>query len=80
MRSEVVANIIGGVAVALLTTIATILFRTFRLFRRFMAEHIWLITTTLWTRDKVIRVMHHMNLPIEDVPPADLPRRLLWRI
>ena len=70
--NSVIANIIGGVAVVLLGGIVSILWRGYRRFNRFMAEHVWLITTTLWNRDKVLNIMDHLNMPVRDEPPSDL--------
>lgn len=80
MTTQIFGNIIGGIAVVLLTAIAGMCYRVFRKINRFMLEHVWLLTTTLWTRDKVILMMHHMNISIDDIPPANLPGRKLWQI
>jgi hypothetical protein len=72
---QIVSSVISGAAVLLLAGITRGLLGTRRDFRRFMAEHTWLLATTLWTRDKVIQIMEQMNMPLDDgVPPGDLPR------
>lgn len=71
---EVVSSIISGVAVLLLGAIARGLIGVRKDFRRFMAEHMWLIATTLWTRDKVLRIMRDLGMPADLPPPDDLPR------
>lgn len=70
---EVLSSIISGVAVLLLAWIARAISGITKDFRRFMAEHAWLIATTLWTRDKVIRIMEVMGMPWEGNPPTDPP-------
>ena len=71
--AEVISSVISGVAVLLLAGIARGLVGVRNDFRRFMAEHVWLITTTLWTRDKVLRIMQELGLPVDRPPPGDLP-------
>jgi hypothetical protein len=70
---QVISSVISGVAVLLLAGITRSLFGVRADFRRFMLEHTWLIATTLWTRDKVIKVMQQMDLDPGPPPPADLP-------
>ena len=43
-------------------------------FRRFMQEHLWLLATTMWTRDKVLIIMKRLDLPVDNPPPNDLPK------
>ena len=69
---QIISNSIGGVAVLLLAAIGHGLLGIRRDFRRFMAEHTWLLATTLWTRDKVVKIMEHLGMPIGDDPPDDL--------
>lgn len=71
---EIVSSVIGAIACGLLTWIARRLARIGIEFHRFMAEHVWLIATTLWNRDKVIRIMDQLGMPVNDVPP-DQPGR-----
>lgn len=40
-----------------------------------MAEHVWLIATTLWTRDKITVIMGELGLTIGNPPPDDLKGR-----
>lgn len=70
--AQLLNTIIGGVAVLLLAGIGRAMLGIRNDFRRFMAEHMWLITTTLWTRDKVLVIMRKLDLPIEQPPPSDL--------
>jgi hypothetical protein len=70
--SEIVSSIIGAVAVALLSFILSTLRRLFNKFDRFMAEHMWLIATTLWTRDKVMEMMQSLGMPMTSDPPANM--------
>lgn len=70
---EIISSVISGVAVLLLAGIARGLLGVRADFRRFMAEHVWLIATTLWTRDKVVRIMHDLGMPADQPPPNDLP-------
>jgi hypothetical protein len=72
---QIVSSIISGAAVLLLAGIARGLLGTRRDFRRFMAEHTWLLATTLWTRDKVIQIMERMDMPLDTdgMPPSELP-------
>jgi hypothetical protein len=72
---EVLSAIISGVAVLLLAWIARSVHEFSRDLRRFMAEHAWLIATTLWTRDKVLKIMETMGMPLDGDPPDDLPQR-----
>lgn len=73
VTNQIFANVIGGVATVLLGGIATLLWRGYRKLNRFMAEHLWLIATTMWTRDKVMVMMHQMGMPIDNPPPT-LPK------
>lgn len=66
-------NILGGVAVLLLAFIGKALIGVRRDFHKFMAEHTWLLATTLWTRDKVMVIMARLDMPMTDSPPHDLP-------
>lgn len=70
---EILSSIISGVAVLLLAGIAQAMRGVRKDFRRFMAEHAWLLATTLWTRDKVLRIMERLDMPIDSQPPGDLP-------
>jgi hypothetical protein len=75
---ETISAVISSAAVLLMTAIARALIGIRHDLSRYMAEHMWLLATTLWTRDKVQRIMRSMDMAIEDPPPADLPpRRLL---
>lgn len=71
---EIISSVISGLAVLLLAGIARGLLGVRADFRRFMAEHVWLISTTLWTRDKVVRIMQELKLPMDQPPPSDLPK------
>lgn len=75
MTVQIANSIIGGVAVLLLAAIGKGLLGVRKDFRRFMYEHAWLLATTLWTRDKVIRIMEEMGMPILELPPIDLPEK-----
>lgn len=70
---QVVNTVIGGTAVVLLAAIGKGLLGMRKDFRRFMAEHTWLIATTLWTRDKVQQIMTKLDMPMIDNPPDNLP-------
>lgn len=69
---EIVSSIISGVAVLLLAGIARTIRHVTKDFKRFMAEHMWLIATTMWTRDKVIRIMSDLGMPLDNPPPDTL--------
>ena len=71
---EIISSVIGAIAVGLLTFIARAIKNIGGDFRRFMQEHMWLLATTLWTRDKVVRIMTELNLPMDQPPPNDLPK------
>lgn len=73
MNAQTVSAIISGASVVILTAIGRMLLGMRKDFRRFMAEHAWLIATTLWTRDKVVRIMDQMQMPMDTPPPNDLP-------
>lgn len=74
MRStELINTIIGGVAVLILAAIGRGLIGIRHDIRRFLAEHSWLLATSLWTRDKVIQIMVKLDMPLPDRPPDDLP-------
>lgn len=80
---EIISSIISGLAVLILSAIFRMLWKVGKRiieltkhFDRFMAEHVWLISTTLWTRDKVIRIMDRMDMPMDTPPPSDLPEGL----
>ena len=70
---EIISSVISGVAVLLLAGIARGLIGVRKDFRRFMTEHLWLLATTLWTRDKVLQIMHKLDLDSGPPPPGDLP-------
>ncbi len=71
---EVMSSVISGVSVLLLAWIARSIIGVRKDARRYLAEHTWLLATTLWTRDKVLQIMDHMDMPVNGEPPADLPR------
>lgn len=71
---QILSSIISGVAVILLARIASGVRGVRRDFHRFMAEHLWLLATTMWTRDKVIRIMAELGMPADNPPPNDLPK------
>jgi hypothetical protein len=71
---EIISSLISGTAVIILAAIGRGLLGVRKDFRRFMAEHVWLIATTLWTRDKVTLIMRKLEIPMEGMPPSDLPR------
>lgn len=71
---EIISSVISGVSVLLLAGIARGLLGVRKDFRRFMTEHLWLLATTLWTRDKVMLIMRELKLPADQPPPDDLPR------
>jgi hypothetical protein len=72
---EIVNSLTGGLAVIILAAIGRAILGLRGDFHRFMAEHIWLISTTLWTRDKVMKIMEALNIPMDNPPPNDLPTR-----
>lgn len=72
---EILSSVISGVSVLLLAAIARGMLGMRREFHRFMAEHSWLLATTLWNRDKVIKIMNHLGMPVDGEPPAKLPDR-----
>jgi hypothetical protein len=74
--AEIVNSVVSGIAVLLLASIARAMVGVRKDFRRFMAEHAWLLATSLWTRDKVLKVMQHLGMPVDEPPPNELPRRL----
>ena len=71
---QIVSSVIGAVAVALLAAIGRGLVGIRKDVRRFMQEHLWLLATTLWTRDKVVLIMKRLDMPVQDPPPNDLPK------
>lgn len=74
MTAEILSSVIGAIAVFLLGVIARSVHSATREFRRFMQEHLWLLATSLWTRDKVILIMKQLSMPIDNPPPDDLPK------
>jgi len=72
--SEILGNVLAAIAVAMLGFICHVIIRAYRKFDRFMLEHVWLIATTLWTRQKVIEVMAALGIDYPDPPPADLKK------
>lgn len=72
MTSSVISGILSGLSVIILAAIGRSVIRLDRSFRRFMAEHLWLLATSLWTRDKVILIMERLNMPIDHPPPNNL--------
>lgn len=72
---EILSSVISGLVVLLLAAIARGMLGVRNDFRRFMAEHAWLLATTLWNRDKVIRIMKQLGMPVDGEPPSNLPGR-----
>lgn len=72
---EVITSVISGSAVLLLAALTRGLFGIRKDFRKFMAEHVWLIATTLWTRDKITVIMRELGMPVGNPPPDDLKGR-----
>ena len=72
---EIISSLISGVLVLLVAWIARRLSKIGGDFHRFMAEHLWLLSTTLWTRDKVVKIMARLDMPMDNPPPNDLPER-----
>lgn len=70
--SDIITSIISGTAVLLLAGIAKAMLGVRNDFRKFMGEHMWLIATTMWTRDKVINIMRDLGMPLGNPPPDDL--------
>jgi hypothetical protein len=70
---EIVSSVLSGIVVLILASIARTVASFHHEFRRFMAEHVWLLATTLWTRDKVTKIMKRLDMPMDDPPPNDLP-------
>ena len=75
MTAQVLDSILSGATVLLLAVIGRAMLGMRRDFRRFMVEHSWLLATTLWNRDKVRKIMAHLEMPLDDAPPEDLPAR-----
>lgn len=73
--AEIVNSIVSGIIVLLLAAIARGMMGVRKDFRRFMAEHAWLLATSLWTRDKVLMIMAQLQMPVDQPPPNDLPRQ-----
>jgi hypothetical protein len=73
---EIVSAVISSLSVLLLTAITRAMIGFRNDLRRFMTEHMWLISTTLWTRDKVMHIMSVMDLESDRPPPDDLPPRI----
>ena len=71
--TEIVPSVLSAMSVALLALIGKGFLTLTRDFRRFMTEHLWLLATTLWTRDKVMQVMARLDMPADPPPPDDLP-------
>lgn len=72
---EIVSSIISGISVLILAGIGKAVLGLRGDFHRFMAEHVWLISTSLWTRDKVLRIMDNLGMPVDQPPPNNLPPR-----
>lgn len=73
--SEIISSVVSGAALLLLAAITRALVGVRRDFRRFMTEHLWLLATTMWTRDKVIKMLQLLGMEDASNPPADLPPR-----
>jgi hypothetical protein len=70
---EIISSLISGIGVLILAAIGRAVLGLRGDFHRFMAEHVWLISTTLWTRDKVVRIMQRLDMPMDNPPPTNLP-------
>lgn len=71
---EIITSIISGSSVLILAAIARGLLGMRKDFRRFMQEHLWLLATSMWTKDKVIHIMQELDMPVGNPPPNNLPR------
>lgn len=70
---QIISSTISGAAVLLLAWIAKAVVGVRADFRRFLAEHAWLMSTTLWSRDRIIKIMGDLGMPVGDPPPDNLP-------
>lgn len=72
ITTQVISSVLGGVAVLLLGAIGRLILAMRKDFHKFMAEHLWLLATTMWNKDKIILIMKKLDMPIEDLPPTNL--------
>jgi len=75
LNAQIVSSVIGAIATAILAVIGRSIVGLRRDTRRFMGEHMWLLATTLWTRDNVTKVMDQLGMPVTSDPPENLPHR-----
>jgi len=75
VNAQIVSSVIGAIATAILAVIGKAVLGLRADTRRFMAEHMWLLATTLWARDNVTRIMGHLDMPVESEPPENMPHR-----
>ena len=75
MTAQTVSAVISGVSVIVLAAIGRGLLGMRRDVRQFMAEHMWLLATTLWTRDNVRQIMQALGMPETTPPPDNLRAR-----
>ena len=75
MNAQIISSVIGAIATAILAVIGKAIIGLRADTRRFMTEHMWLLATTLWTRDNVTRIMDQLDMPGTSDPPENLPHR-----
>lgn len=76
---SIVASVIGGLATLLMGMLVTILRNLRNDFRRFMAEHLYLLRIADWTKVNLGSVFDHLHLtPTEPPPVLPVDQRKGW--
>lgn len=73
MTAQILDAILSAITVVLLGAIGRGMLGVRKDFRQFMTEHMWLLATSMWTRDKVLVIMSQLGMEVDNPPPGDLP-------
>lgn len=73
MTAQILDAVLSAITVVFLGAIGRGVLGLRKDAKRFMTEHMWLLATTLWTRDKVLVIMDQLGLEPDNPPPVDLP-------
>lgn len=75
METQILSSVLSAIAVTVLLAIGRYIRLLSKNFDRFMGEHLWLLASTMWNRDKVLRIMNELGMGLDDPPPEPLSER-----
>lgn len=67
--TSITSAVVGAVATSLLAAIGVMLRGLRKDFRRFMAEHLYLLRIADWTKVNLANIFDHLNLTPTEPPP-----------